>query len=262
MTIDRNRSFATCCAVAVAFAGLCFDVVVAQGASVKEQELKAALAVSQQKNATLQEQLEKAELQRKDLVKALAEAVKSSEQQVAASREMQLKLQAFGVDLFTKEEGSLEQRLLKAVRDLDISQQELERRTKQLHTLSESFLKYVQATPKAAEGDRAAAMASIEAAGKALKDIADAEPVADVADSQIVSIDQEIGLIVFDAGREAGVRVGTPIAVLRGERPICTAMIVDVRDAISGAVLQDRLDPSENVSVGDGIQLLPNQPNL
>jgi hypothetical protein len=105
-------------------------------------------------------------------------------------------------------------------------------------------------------------MASIDMAGKALKDIADSEPAANVSDSQIVSVDQEIGLVVFDAGREAGVRVGTPIAVLRGERPIFSAMIVDVRDAISGAVLQDRLADVENVSVGDGIQLLPNQPNL
>ena len=263
MTIHRNRTLATCCALAVAFAGLCFDVAQAQGASVQEQELKAALAVSQKKIAALQEQLNKAELQRKDLVKALASAVKNSEEQVVATREMQLKLQAFGVDLFTKEEGSLEQRLLKAVRDLDISQQELERRTKQLHEISESYLKYVQATPEAAEGDRKAAMASIEKAGKALKDIAESEPTTDVSDSQIVSVDQEIGLVVFDAGREAGVRVGTPIAVLRGERPIFSAMIVDVRDAISGAVLQDRLAADvENVSVGDGIQLLPNQPNL
>lgn len=263
MTKFRNRTFAACCALAVAFAGLCSVVAVAQGASsVREQELKAALSVSQKQIAELREQLNRAEIQRKDLVNALAGAVKNSEQQVAASRDMQLKLQAFGVDLFTMEEGSLEQRLLKAVRDLDISQQELERRTKRLHEISESYLKYVQATPEASEGDRKAAMASIDKAGKALKDIADSEPAADVSDSQIVSVDQEIGLVVFDAGREAGVRVGTPIAVLRGERPIFSAMIVDVRDAISGAVLQDRLADVENVSVGDGIQLLPNQPNL
>ena len=175
---------------------------------------------------------------------------------------MQLKLQAFGVDLFTQDENSLEQRLLKAVRDLDISRQELERRTKQLHQLSESFLKYVQATPAAAEKDRKSAMTSIEKASEAMEDLAANGAAAEVDDSQIVSIDSEIGLVVFDAGKEAGVRVGTPIAVLRGERPIYTAMIVDVRDAISGAVLQDRLADVENVAVGDGIQLLPNQPTF
>jgi hypothetical protein len=105
-------------------------------------------------------------------------------------------------------------------------------------------------------------MTSIEEAGKALGDLAAGGAPAEVDDSQIVSVDSEIGLVVFDAGKEAGVRVGTPIAVLRGERPIYTAMIVDVRDAISGAVLQDRLADVENVAVGDGIQLLPNQPTF
>lgn len=251
------------CALALAMAVLCSAVQAQEaGDSIAVRELKAALSVSRAQVAALQEQLSRAELQRKDLVQSLAEAVKASEEQVAASREMQLKLQAFGVDLFTQDENSLEQRLLKAVRDLDISQQELERRTKQLHQLSESFLKYVQATPAAAEKDRKSALTSIEEAGKALEDLAASGVPAEVDDSQIVSVDSEIGLVVFDAGKEAGVRVGTPIAVLRGERPIYTAMIVDVRDAISGAVLQDRLADVENVAVGDGIQLLPNQPTF
>lgn len=263
MKLSRNTTQATCCAFALAMAFVCSPVQSQEaGDSIAVRELKAALSVSQAQVATLQEQLSRAEMQRKDLVKSLAEAVKASEEQVAASREMQLKLQAFGVDLFTQDENSLEQRLLKAVRDLDISQQELERRTKQLHQLSESFLKYVQATPAAAEKDRKSAMTSIEKAGEALEDLAANGAAAEVDDSQIVSIDSEIGLVVFDAGKEAGVRVGTPIAVLRGERPIYTAMIVDVRDAISGAVLQDRLADVENVAVGDGIQLLPNQPTF
>lgn len=263
MKLSRNTAQATRCALALAMAFLC-SVGQAQEAddSIAVRELKAALSVSRAQVATLQEQLNRAELQRKDLVQSLAEAVKASEEQVAASREMQLKLQAFGVDLFTQDENSLEQRLLKAVRDLDISQQELERRTKQLHQLSESFLKYVQATPAAAEKDRKSAMTSIEEAGQAMEDLAAGGAPAEVDDSQIVSVDSEIGLVVFDAGKEAGVRVGTPIAVLRGERPIYTAMIVDVRDAISGAVLQDRLADVENVAVGDGIQLLPNQPTF
>jgi hypothetical protein len=233
------------------------------GDSIEVRELKAALEVAGKQAAMLQAKVAQAEIQRKALVESLSEAVRVSEEQVAASREVQLKLQAFGIDLFTQDENSLEQRLLKAVRDLDISQQEVERRSRQIHSLSEAFLKYVQATPEAKEGDRVAARAAIEVAGKAIEDLGAAEEAGrDLADSRIVSIDREIGLVVVDAGRGAGLRVGTPVAILRGQRPIYSAMIVDVRDSISGAVLQDRIGDVDDVAVGDGIQLLPNQANF
>lgn len=231
--------------------------------SIEVRELRAALELSQQENAALREQAERSEAQRKALVESLAEAVRISEEQVASARETQLKLQALGVDLFSRDEQSLEQRLLKSVRDLDIGQQELERRTKQLHALSEAFLRYVQATPNAAEGDRASAMAAIDQAGDAMEELASADGGArELSDSQIVSVDREIGLIVFDAGKDTGIRVGTPIAVVREGRPIFSALTVDVRDSISGAVLQERLADSDNAAVGDGVELLPNLPAL
>ncbi len=203
------------------------------------------------------------EAQRKMLVKSLSEAVRVSEEQVVASREAQLKLQAFGVDLFTRDENSLEQRLLKAVRDLDISQQENERQGKALHQLSESFLSYLGQSPEVDKAIRDKAGKAIAKAGGAIAPLvaADGSPGA-VEGSRVVSQDPEIGLIVFDAGRQEGLRVGTPLTVLRGERPIFTAMVVDVRETISGAVLQDKIADVEEVAVGDGIKLLPNQTNF
>ncbi len=249
---------------AIAAAVLCSGIGHGQGDSIEVRELKAALKLAQAQAASLQDAQVRSELQRKELVKSLSEAVRVSEEHVAAARELQLKLQAFGIDLFTQDEASLEQRLLKAVRDLDITQQELDRRTTQLTALSEAFLKYLQATSDAPADERVAAQEAIDEAGKALADLADAEKGEgrDLSKTQIVSIDSEIGLIVLDAGREAGLRVGTPITILRGQRPIYSAMIVDVRDSITGAVLQDRLADVQDVAVGDGIRLLPNQPTL
>lgn len=249
---------------AIAATVLCSGIGHGQGDSIEVRELKAALKLAQAQVASLQDAQVRSELQRKELVKSLSEAVRVSEEHVAAARELQLKLQAFGIDLFTQDEASLEQRLLKAVRDLDITQQELDRRTTQLTALSEAFLKYLQATSDAPADERVAAQEAIDEAGKALADLADAEQGEgrDLSKTQIVSIDSEIGLIVLDAGREAGLRVGTPITILRGQRPIYSAMIVDVRDSITGAVLQDRLADVQDVAVGDGIRLLPNQPTL
>lgn len=242
-------------ALTVALAVVCAGTALGQGDSIEVREMKAALEMSQQ-------QLAQAESQRKAAVEGLAEAVRVSEEQMLEAQETKLKLQAFGVDLFTREEDSIEQRLLKAVRDLDISQQESERREQALHELSEAFLKYLQATDEAPEAEREAAQKAINQASAAMATPVERVASGDISDSKVVSFDSGIGLVVFDAGRQEGIRVGTPIVVLRGEKPIYSAMIVDVRESISGALLQEKVADISDVAVGDGIRLLPNQLTL
>ena len=45
-----------------------------------------------------------------------------------------------------------------------------------------------------------------------------------------------------------------PFQVWRGERQIGLVRIVDVREKISGAVIQS-LDPKENIKVGDALRV-------
>lgn len=231
--------------------------------SIEIQELKSALAMTQRQLQAEREKNAGSEAQRKALVEGLAEAVRVSEEQVLIARETQLKLQAFGIDLFTQDENSLEQRLLKAVRDLDICQQDLERQAKAIRSLSESFLGFVQSA-EASEAQRTAALKAIEDARGAMSSgaVVEEEERGDISNSRVVSIDPDIGLVVFDAGRREGLRIGTPITVLREDRPIYTAMIVDVRESIAGAVLQTKLDQASEVAIGDGIQLQPNHFNF
>ncbi|MEM6278581.1 MAG: hypothetical protein AAF733_03820 [Verrucomicrobiota bacterium] len=250
-------------AVAAAIAMLWSGAAQAED-SVEVRELKAALEIAQKQIDAAKADAEMAEQRRRELVDSLAESVRVSEEQVARAHEIELKLQAFGIDLFNQEDG-LEQRLLKAVRDLDIIQQDLEASNQQLRSLSESFLAYLAATPEAGEGKRKAAEEAIRSAGQVLSGMANDEGTTmpgDLSDTQVVSIDPEIGLVVVDAGRRAGLRVGTPISILREDRPIYSAMVIDVRDSIAGAVLQDRFVETGTVAVGDGIELLPNQPSL
>ena len=250
-------------ASAMVMVGCVLGGLVKADESIRVRELQAALSLSQSQLVEEKGRADALEAQRKVLVKSLSEAVRVSEEQVVASREAQMKLQAFGVDLFTRDENSLEQRLLKAVRDLDISQQENERQAKALHQLSEAFLSYLGQSPDVDKEAREKAGKAIAKAGRAIAPliVAEGAPGA-IEGSQVVSQDSEIGLIVFDAGRQEGLRVGTPLTVLRGERPIFTAMVVDVRESISGAVLQDKIADVDEVAVGDGIKLLPNQTNF
>jgi hypothetical protein len=214
-------------------------------------EMRVALQFTQQK-------LAESEAQRKELMKSLAESVRVSEEQTFAAREVQEKMEAFGVDLFSSNKDSLEQRLLKAVRDLDIMRQENERQRKAIHELSEAFLKYIAATPEAKENVKGEAQESIAKAGKSLNELIDGDQIyaKRLEKSRVVSFDSAIGLVVIDAGRKSGVIVGTPIVVVRDEQPIYTALIVDVRDSISGALLQDKVGNTGAVQAGDRIRPL------
>ena len=232
--------------------------------SVEVQELRAALKVAQEDAAAQRSRADEAETKRQALVQSLSEAVRVSEEQTAAALETEMKLQALGVDLVTRDENSLEQRLLKAVRDLDIAHQQGERQTSAIRRLSETLLKVLEASPELSAKARSEADQALAAANAALK--GEGNPVAvtdaDLSASRVVSIDGEIGLVVFDAGRRSGLRVGTPVAILRDERVLYSALVVDVRDSIAGAVLQDRMAEGGDVEIGDGIRLLPEQNTL
>ena len=228
-----------------------------QTASPEVRELRAMLDYTKK-------QLTESEDRRKELIKSLAESVRISEEQTFAAKEIEEKMEAFGVDLFQSSKDSLQQRLFKAVRDLHIARQESERQRKAIHELSEAFLKYIAATD-AKENVKGEAREAIDKAGKSLSDLVDADSVVSkkLEKSQVVSVNKELGLVLLDAGRKTGVRVGTPITVNRNETPIFTALVVDVRESVCGALLQDRVGKSAGfVKVGDKIQPLVTETNF
>lgn len=227
------------------------------------RELQAALKIAQRQLDEQRSLAQETEQQRQALVESLGEAVRVSEEQMAAAHELQLKLEAFGVDLFTREENSLEQRLLKAVRDLDIRQQEVDRLTASVHRLSEAFMKYLKEAPAESEEAMAEAHEAIADATRSLETPDGEAPAGpNLENGRVVSLDPEIGLVVANAGARDGLRVGTPLAIYKEERPMFSALVVDVREGICGALLQERADPGTEVEVGDRVRLLPNDTSL
>lgn len=243
--------------------GVAAQEVAGAGDSVEVRELRAALKLAQDQVEAEKRRADEAEKTRGALTASLAEAVRVSEEQMTAARETELKLQALGVGLVDTSDESLQQRLLKAVRDLDISRQEIDRQTKAIHRLSETFLKVLKSSESLPGGLRAEAEAAVASANAALAPaVAGQADPADLSEARVVSFEPGIGLVVFNAGRGLGLRIGTPVAVLRGESPLYSALIVDVRENLSGAVLQDRLSDAGDVTVGDGVRLLPEQKPL
>ena len=55
---------------------------------------------------------------------------------------------------------------------------------------------------------------------------------------RILEINKELGIAVLNAGRRQGVRPGLQFAVMHKNKVAATVKVVDVRDAIAGAVIQ------------------------
>ena len=229
--------------------------------SIELAETKAALEALQKQVGRERDKAKAAKAKARTLSESLAEANRVREEQTKAHNELQLKMQAFGVDLLNADPKSLESRLLKAVREIDQLRQSNQSLGGEVTSLSEVLFHYLQAVPEADSEARKMAETALKHANTALG--LNAEPEIKVAkkisDAKVVSIDPEVGLLVVNVGRISGARIGMPLEVVQTNRPIGSAIVVDVRDSICGAVLQDVYAAGADVKVGDAIRLKPDE---
>jgi len=72
-------------------------------------------------------------------------------------------------------------------------------------------------------------------------------------DGSVISVKEEWSFVVANIGEKQGVKIGMPLRVLRGDRKVATLRVVDVRQRICGAVIQE-MDSKEKIKVGDRLQ--------
>lgn len=74
-------------------------------------------------------------------------------------------------------------------------------------------------------------------------------------EAKVLSIDTESGLVVINAGRKGGVKVGLPMEISRGDQVIADTMVTDVRNSVSGLLVQRHLNPVLSIAVGDRVSV-------
>ncbi|MGY8689891.1 MAG: hypothetical protein ACKVHP_19425, partial [Verrucomicrobiales bacterium] len=94
-----------------------------------------------------------------------------------------------------------------------------------------------------------------EALGLILQD--DQLEVKTLDEARVITVNKEYNLVLVDAGQQQGLRVGTPISLHRKDRVVGTALIINVRDAFSGAILLELSDPNDQIMIGDGMKIDP-----
>lgn len=167
--------------------------------------------------------------------------------------DLQLRMEALGLESANKDRAKIEQRLLSAVSDLQLLQKGREQYRDQTLRLSEAILHLL----KTSTGGDAQARMEVEAQLRSTNElIAKLEnaPVetATLMDGSVISVKEEWSLVVGNLGEKQGVKMGMPMRVMRGDKLIATLRVVDVRQKICGAVIQEM--GSEKIKVGDRLQ--------
>ena len=208
-------------------------------------------------NALLRKQLSLDRETQKTLTDSLVVSNAEAELFRRKYSELQTRMDVLGVESVSTDRAKLEQRLLKAVSDLQLMNKEKEAYREQLLKLTETMLHYVKSTQSADPQARMEVEAQLRATNQLLaaRDAPNDEAAPDLMDGRVLSVKEEWSLVVGNFGAEQGVKIGMPLRVVRAGKTVATLRVVDVREKISGAVIQELDSEKVQIKVGDRLQV-------
>lgn len=236
----------------LAVAGVCAPAADAQDAAFDAAEARTALKAALAQNQQLQERLA-AEKTANDSM-AVKVGILSAEASAAREELSEIKGRAEAAGPSGDTRG-LEQRVLDALNDLRLTREARTACEDRLHRLVEATQAYLTAGPDDAVALRDPLEQALAAASAPEPD---QDPVASptrIESSQVVSVKPDQRLLVVNAGRLAGMKPGTPLRIYRNDRPLASAVVIEVRNALSGTLIT-HLEGDDFPRVGDTLRLL------
>ena len=206
----------------------------------QKEELRRQLSLSQETVQTL--------------TTSLAESNAEAELFRRKFADLQLRMEALGLASASKDRAKLEQRLLTAVSDLQLAQKERDLYRDQMMQLSETMLRYL----KTVEGGDPQARMDVETQLRSMNALVDKSAKAQpqngsLLDGSVISVKEEWSFVVGNFGAREGVKIGMPLRVKRGDDVVAKLRVVDVRERICGAVIQE--SGKEKIKVGDRLEV-------
>ena len=184
----------------------------------------------------------------------LAESLAKANGEAATLREeyerLRLQTETLGLAGLQPELRPLQERLIAAVSDYRLADRRTKDLTDRVVSLSEAALALLSDPTDPASRERL--QKELVTANQALiagKAETAAAPVALEA-AKVISLKNDLGLAVINTGAESGLRLGTPMRLVRGEKTVATGLVVDVRSRIAG-VLMTSPDAAGALRVGD-----------
>jgi hypothetical protein len=208
-------------------------------------------------NEQLRKQLSIEQESLRSLTSSLAESNAEAELFRRKYSDLELRMEALGLASANKDRAKLEQRLLAAVSDLQLAQKERDQYRDQMLRLNEAMLRYL----KTSQGGDAQARMDVETQLRGTNKLATKStnapdsPRPSLMDGSVISVKEEWSFVVGNLGEKQGVKIGMPMRVMRDDRKIATLRVVDVRQKICGAVIQEMDSEKEKIRVGDRLQV-------
>jgi len=228
---------------------------------IEASEIQATWETVAKENTKLRAGLGEAEAALTQLQKNLSIANSETEVFKRQAQEAKHRIEALGLDGTGGNTARLEQRLLKAVNDLKILEEERKALQQALVRLSEAGTHFQSvATTSDADAENALSV-ELRNSAKALglmppeTKTASAAP-ATLSDGMIISIREDLALVVANLGSRHGVKIGMPFEVRRDQQSVGTIRIVDVRDRIAGAVFEEGRSSTAKPNVGDRLRVV------
>jgi hypothetical protein len=210
-------------------------------------------------NETLRKQLSLDRETQKTLTDSLVVSNAEAELFRRKYSELQLRMDALGVESVSKDRAKLEQRLLQAVSDLQLLQKEKDAYREQLLKMTETVFRYVKSAQQADPDARMEVETQLRTTNRLMAALGanapDQSEGLGLMDGKVISVREEWSLVVGNLGAQHGVKLGMPLRVVRAGKTIATLRVVDVREKISGAVVQELDSEKVKISVGDRLQV-------
>ena len=205
---------------------------------------------------SLREKLLLSEASIKGLTESLAVANGEAELFRRKADDLNERVEALGIAPAGRETESLRTRLLAAIRDLRLLQKEDDATREQLVRLTESVMELI----KSSEGIDAKARLQVEEELRSASQILRGKKSSPsdgpgLTSGSVVDVKPDLSLVVANLGSRQGVKTGMPFQVWRGDKQVASVRVVDVREAISGAIVQNTTTPSDSVRAGDTLRI-------
>jgi hypothetical protein len=194
-----------------------------------------------------------------ELTQSLALANAEAETFKRQATELATKLDALGLVELEQNPDSLEQKLLTAVREVRLQQQRNLELENALVALVEAVVTLLQEAEGVGPQTRLDVETTLRATNELLGSLPGVEEApaveATLTNALVLEVRPELSLLIANIGTRQGARIGTPLIVLRGDQLIGTALVVDARERISGAIIQNLNSEDNPVQPGDRLRV-------
>ena len=238
--------------------------VQAQGnSSLSESKNESVTRSATAEDEELRKQLSVAQESVKALTSSLAESNAEAELFRRKYSDVQLQMEALGLASANKDRAKLEQRLLAAVSDLQLAQKERDEYRDQMLRMDEAVLCYLKTSQSGDAKTRMDVETQLRNIDKLVTKSSNTPDLTEpsLMDGNVISVKDEWSFVVGNFGEKQGVKVGMPMRVMRGDKRIATLRVIDVRQRICGAVIQEMDSKKDRIKVGDRLQV-DAQPNV